>query len=117
MGENCCGGHAKRRGFGIYTDNYYIKTEQAKMRQEAMHRLYSNSLEDYTLIKEELNEMNRAGNEVISNNHKLRAEIYELKSDIGRLSEIVRLVSEAKNMDEVQSALHFPYKAKFNPLP
>lgn len=116
MGESCCGGN-KPRGWGIYTDDYYIKIENTKLRKSAMEKMYKHFPSDALLIQEELNSMNRVGSEIIANNHQLRAEIYDLKNDIGRLSEIVRLVSEAKNMDDVQSALHFPYKAKFNPLP
>ena len=117
MGENCCGGNKKPRGWGIYTDDYFIKVQRTKMRKEAMDRLYKHSPSDGVLINEELNAMNRVGNEIIANNHQLRAEIYDLKSEIGRLSEIVRLVSEAKNMEEVQTAIHFPYNSKFTPLP
>ena len=117
MGNNCCGGNEKPRGWGIYTDDYFVKVQRSKMRKEAMDRLYKHSPSDGVLINEELNAMNRVGNEIIANNHQLSAEIYDLKSEIGRLSEIVRLVSESKNMEEVQTSLHFPYKAKFTPLP
>lgn len=117
MGDNCCGNHAERRGKGIYTDEYYINKVRADLRSDAVRRVISNSGSDGVLVMEEINSINRAGNQVIANNHELRAEMYDLKSEIGRLSEIVRLISESKNMDEVQTALHFPYKAKFNPLP
>ena len=117
MGDSCCGNHAERRGKGIYTDEYYINKVRADLRSDAVRRVISNSGSDGVLVMEEINSINRAGNQVIANNHELRAEMYDLKSEIGRLSEVVRLVSESKNMDEVQTALHFPYKAKFNPLP
>ena len=117
MGEGCCGGHAEQRGRGMYTDEYYINKVRADIRSDAVRRVISNSGSDGVLVMEEINAVNRAGNQVIANNHELRAEMYDLKSEIGRLSEVVRLVSESKNMDEVQTALHFPYKAKFNPLP
>ena len=117
MGEGCCGGHAEQRGKGIYTDEYYINKVRADIRSDAVRRVISNSGSDGVLVMEEINAVNRAGNQVIANNHELRAEMYDLKSEIGRLSEVVRLVSESKNMDEVQTALHFPYKAKFSPLP
>lgn len=117
MGENCCGGHDNRRGKGIYTDEYYINKVRADLRSDAVRRVISNSGSDGVLVMEEINAINRAGNQVIANNHELRAEIYDLKSEIGRLSEVVRLVGEAKNMDEVQTALHFPYKSRFSPLP
>jgi hypothetical protein len=117
MGNDCCGGHAERRGSGIYTDEYYINKIRADIRSDALLRVVAKSGSDGVLVMEEINAINRAGNQVIANNHELRAEIYDLKSEIGRLNEIVRLVSEAKNMDEVQTALHFPYKNRFNPLP
>lgn len=117
MGEGCCGGNAERRGKGMYTDEYYINKVRADIRSDAVRRVVSNAGSDGVLVMEEINSINRAGNQVIANNHELRAEIYDLKNEIGRLSEVVRLVSESKDMEEVQSALHFPYKAKFNPLP
>lgn len=117
MGEGCCGSHAEKRGRGMYTDEYYLNKVRANIRSDAVRRVISNSGSDGVLVMEEINAVNRAGNQVIANNHELRAEMYGLKSEIGRLSEVVRLVSESKNMDEVQTALYFPYKAKFNPLP
>lgn len=117
MGDSCCGGNAERRGKGMYTDEYYINKVRADIRSDAVRRVISNSGSDGVLVMEEINAINRAGNQVIANNHELRAEIYDLKSEIGRLSEVVRLVSESKDMEEVQTALHFPYKSRFNPLP
>jgi hypothetical protein len=114
MGENCCGG--KRRGFGIYTDEYYINKLRADIRSQAIQRVVSNAGSDGILVLEELNAMSRASSKTIANNHELRAEIYELKSKLNRLEEIVRLVSNADSMNEVKDALNFPYNSKYTPL-
>jgi hypothetical protein len=114
MSEGCCGG--KRRGFGIYTDEYYINKLRAGLRSDAIQRVVSQCGSDGVLVLEELNAMNRASNKTIANNHELRAEIYELKSEINRLNEIVRLVSESNNMEDVNTALNFPYKSKYTPI-
>jgi hypothetical protein len=116
MSENCCGGKSKPLGWGVYTDQYYINKANSKLRQDAIKRVAAKSSSDGVLIMEEINAMNRVGNEIIANNHQLRAEIYDLKSEVNRLTEIVRLVSEASTIEEAKTALHFPYPAKFNPI-
>lgn len=116
MGEECCGGHAKKRGWGIFTDTYYQNVERSSIRRDALNRVIDKFGSDGVLIKEELNAMNRAGNQVIANNHELRAEIYDLQSEINILTERLRLVRESKTIEDAHKATYFPHESQFRPV-
>lgn len=116
MGEGCCGGHAKRRGFGIYANDYYGEMERSSLRKAAVSRIIDSSGSDGVLLKEELNAMNRAGSQVIATNHELRAEIYDLQSEINILTERLRLVRESKTIEDAHKATYFPHESQFRPV-
>ena len=77
MANSCCGGNSHKN---VNTDKFYGDTERTALRLRKIEKILELAGGDAVFFREELAMMNRAGREVISNNHALRAEIYDLKA-------------------------------------
>lgn len=114
MGHECCGGQGHKNN-KVFTNQYHSNVERSALRREKINQILELAGKDAVFFIEELNAMNRAGNEVIANNHQLRSEIYDLKSKVAMLEEKVYRLSHAINEEEFNKAKNFPFDTEFRP--
>lgn len=113
MGNSCCGGKGHKN---VNTDKYYGNVERTNLRHRKIEKILELAGEDSIFFREELAMMNRAGNEVIANNHSLRAEIYDLKAKNDMLVAKIGKMSTASTPEELEKAKNFPFDEAFRPI-
>ena len=113
MGNSCCGGKGHKN---VNTDKYYGNVERTNLRHRKIEKILELAGEDSIFFREELAMMNRAGNEVIANNHSLRAEIYDLKAKNDMLVAKIGKMSTALTPEELEKAKNFPFDEAFRPI-
>lgn len=113
MGHECCGGKGHK---SVNTDKYYGNVERTNLRHRKIEKILESAGEDAIFFREELAMMNRAGSEVIANNHSLRAEIYDLKAKNEMLVAKIGKMVTASNTEEFDKAKNFPFDEAFRPV-
>jgi hypothetical protein len=113
MGHSCCGGKGHKN---INTDKYYGNVERTKLRMSKIEKILELAGNDAIFFREELAMMNRAGSEVIANNHALRAEIYDLKAKNEMLVAKLDRMANATTIEELEKAKHFPFDEAFRKI-
>ena len=113
MGNSCCGGKGHKN---VNTDKYYGNVERTNLRMRKIEKILELAGEDAIFFREELAMMNRAGSEIIANNHALRAEIYDLKAKNEMLVVKISKMSAASTTEELEKAKNFPFDEAFRKI-
>ena len=117
MGEHCCGGSQKRKGFGVFTHQYEQNVEMSQIRSRKLSEIFEKlSIEDKAILSLEFNGLNRASNEVLASNHMLRSKIIEMESQIDILNTRIELVRSSSNIDEAKRLTYFPRDSQFTKI-
>lgn len=117
MGENCCGGSHKRRGFGVYTSQYEHNIEMSNIRNSKLNSIYEKlSAEDKVILNAEFYSLNKVSNDVIANNHLLRGKILELESQVEMLNFRISLVRGSSSISEAKNSTYFPRSSEFTKI-
>ena len=114
MGDKCCGGSGKRKGFGVYTHQYEQKVEMSHIRESKLSEILSKIPEEERMfINYEINKMNKVSSEILSSNHLLRSKIFDLESEVELMSIKVKLVRESTTLQDAKRATYFPRESQF----
>lgn len=113
MGNSCCGGKGHKN---VNTDKYYGNVERTNLRMRKIEKILELAGEDAIFFREELAMMNRAGSEIIANNHALRAEIYDLKAKNEMLAVKIGKMATASTPEELEKAKNFPFDEAFRKI-
>jgi molybdopterin-biosynthesis enzyme MoeA-like protein len=114
MGDKCCGGSGKRKGFGVYTHQYEQNVEMSHIRESKLSEILSKIPEEERMfINYKLNKMNKISSEILSSNHLLRSKIFDLESEIELMNIKVKLVRESATLQDAKRATYFPRESQF----
>jgi hypothetical protein len=114
MGEHCCGGSQKRKGFGVFTHQYEQNVEMSKIKSRKLSEIMEKlSIEDRAIINMEINSILKSSNEVLATNHMLRSRILDLESQVDILNTRIEFVRNSSNIDEAKRLTYFPRESQF----